>query len=463
MREAVASILVSFRRWQDAAGVAPRLMSSALRRAILPLGLSTLATLRREGISELHWKVLGDSLVRFFQHSGPVLTKLGQLLATRNDLLPDPVCGRLEALYTGQPAMSKRQLKRALKRAYPAGIPFADFEATPLAVGSIGQVHRARLKDGARVIVKLIRPGTARAIRRDLNAARVFVNLFTLFRRGSKSRRFLVSRALEDLARGLETESNLQNEADTFEEFRRRLDRNQNVYVPTCYIEWSSEDVLVLEELSGKPLSAIRAQSKEHPGVGKKAAHLALKEILGQIFDEGKFHADPHGGNLLLLEDGRLGLIDLGLTGELGVRERRNIARAARAFLARDADAAVRTLLEFGSISPDFDLEAFKRDVKEVLQRNKDDLIAHATGKGSKRKGGPFRLEELVSELFRVAAQHEIYLPPSTTLLIKTVVTIEGVARSLDPELNLMVTAVPIILKSLAPRFLRWSYWTGSK
>ncbi|MCZ6714774.1 MAG: hypothetical protein O7B29_12590, partial [Deltaproteobacteria bacterium] len=148
--------------------------------------------------------------------------------------------------------------------------------------------------------------------------------------------------------------------------------------------------------------------------------------------------------------------------GELGLHERRHIARAAKAFLSRDADAAIRALLEFGSISPDFDLESFKTDVKEVLRENKDDILAHATGRTAKRKNGTFRLGELVNELIRVAGRHGIYLPPSTTLLIKTVVTIEGVARSLDPELNLVVTAVPIILKSLTPRFLRWSYWTGS-
>lgn len=463
LRQVIGSIRESLIRWGDAAGVAPRLAASAVRRGILPLGFSTLATLRREGLSDLHWKVLGDSLVRFFRESGPVLTKLGQLLAVRNDLLPQAVCARLEALYTGQPAMPKRQLRRVLKQAYPSGSPFAEFHARPIAVGSIGQVHRARLPDGSPVIVKVIRPGMARAIRRDLNAARVFTKLFfMLFRRDRKSTRLMVSRALEDLAQALELESNLEHEAETVEDFRKRLARNPNVYVPICYRDWSRRDILVLEELTGKPLSLVREQSKEHPDVSKRTAHLALKEILSQIFEEGRFHADPHGGNLLLLEDGRLGLIDLGLTGELGLHERRHIARAAKAFLSRDADAAIRALLEFGSISPDFDLESFKTDVKEVLRENKDDILAHATGRTAKRKNGTFRLGELVNELIRVAGRHGIYLPPSTTLLIKTVVTIEGVARSLDPELNLVVTAVPIILKSLTPRFLRWSYWTGS-
>jgi ubiquinone biosynthesis protein len=217
--------------------------------------------------------------------------------------------------------------------------------------------------------------------------------------------------------------------------------------VPACYREWSSREVLVLEELSGRPLSRIR----DSDPAARPTANLALRQILAQIFDEGRFHADPHAGNLFLLDDGRLGLVDLGLTGELRAEDRKRITRAARAFLSGDAETAIRTLLEFGSVSPDFDLAAFRRDVSDVLRR-----------RGPHPERQPRRLEELVNDLLLVAARHEIYLPPSTTLLIKTVVTIEGVARSLDPEIDVIVTAIPIILRALTPRFLRWSTWRRS-
>jgi ubiquinone biosynthesis protein len=435
-------------RWQDAASLAPRLVVHGLRRALLGAGPSALGTLRREGLSELHWKVLGDALVRFLRSSGPVLTKLGQILATRADLLPRSVCSRLEALYDAHPPMSRRQLRRTLKRAYPEGAPFAAFDPAPVAVGSVGQVHRASLEDGSRVVVKLIRPGTEAAVRQEMNGLRVFAQLFfALFQGADGAAQRLVSRGLEDLARALEVESNLELEADAVDEFRRRFGRNKRVYVPICYREWSSRDVLVLEELSGRPLSRIR----DSDPAARRTASLALRQILAQIFDEGRFHADPHAGNLFLLEDGRLGLVDLGLTGELRLEDRKRITRAARAFLAGDAETAIRTLLEFGSVSPDFDLAAFKRDVTEVLRR-----------RGPNPERQPGRLEELVNDLLLVAARHEIYLPPATTLLIKAVVTIEGVARSLDPEIDVVVTAIPIILQSLTPRFLRWSHWRRS-
>ena len=460
LRESLASARATLRRWQDAATTAPRLALLAVRRGLLPVGVSTVATLHREGRSDLHWKVLGDALVRFFQGAGPLLTKLGQVLATRSDLLPPAVCARLETLYAGQPAMSRSQLKRRLLRAYGKQSPFADFDAKPIAVGSVGQVHRARLENGEPVIVKILRPGVHEAVQRDLNAARVFLQLFfRSFSRKNASAQHLAERALEDLARGFGSELDLENEADAFEEFRRRFKRNPRVYVPACYREWCSRDILVLEELSGEPLSALRARNQSDPAAARQAADLALREILTQIFDEGRFHADPHGGNLLLLKDGRLGLIDLGLTGALEAADRRNITRAVRAFLAGDWDASCRALLAFGTPPPDFVLEAFKSDIREVFHQSGVNLVAHVTGRAGGGGDGSRRLEDLVNALFQVAHRHRLYVPPSTTLLIKTLVTIEGVARSLDPNINVVVTAVPIILKSLTPRWLRWENW----
>jgi ubiquinone biosynthesis protein len=456
-RDGRTSRRTSLVRWRDAAGTAPRLVLSAVRHGILPVGLSALWTLRREGAAELHWKVLGDALVRFFRDAGPVLAKVGQVLATRSDLMPEAVCARLEALYTDHPAMPKAEVKRALLRAYPERRPFRRFDYRPLAVGSIGQVHRARLRDGTRVVVKLARPGIDEAIRRDLNAARVATDLFfTSIGRNRRVGRAVAARMLEDLAEELVRESDLGHEADAFEEFGRRFAKNPRVCVPTCYRQWSTREVLVLEELRGEPLSAVRERARSDPEAARRAADLALKEILRQVFDEGRFHADPHAGNLLILEDGRLGILDLGLTGELGDRDRRIVARAVRAFLARDPERALRALLEFGTLPEDFDLAAFRADVQKVFAEHGRDAALRAAGRSAEAPSDSSALEKLVDALFGVAHRHQIQLAPSTTLLIKTLVTIEGVARSLDPRINVVVAALPIILRSLAPPWLRW-------
>ncbi|MBI3542570.1 MAG: AarF/ABC1/UbiB kinase family protein [Deltaproteobacteria bacterium] len=436
-------------QWKDAATNVPRLAYNAVRFGMAPAAPRALDTLQSEGVSDLHWKVLGDGLARFLQSSGPVLTKMGQILAARDDLLPAELCARLEKLYSRQPPMPRRQLDQALREAFPGGAPFESFESEPLGVGSIGQVHRARLRSGEEVIVKVIRPGIAREIERDMNAGRALVGLF-----GSA----IALKALEDLAVGFRGEVDLRNEAASLEEFGRRFRKNPRVCVPKCYAELSSERVLVMEELKGEPLSELKRRAKDDREGARRAADLALKEILSQVFVEGRFHGDPHAGNLLVLPDGRLGLIDLGLTGEFSSKDRKNISRAVRAFLKRDPDSLIKALLGFGTVPDDFDLKAFSAEIAETVARGKAGVAAQVSG-----KGGGDALERFVNDLFRVAFRHRVYVPSSATLLIKTLVTIEGVARSLDPDVDLVAAAWPVLLKSLTPSWLRWISFRDSR
>jgi ubiquinone biosynthesis protein len=447
-------------RLADALTAAPRLAFTAVRYGVLPTPASTAFVMLREGPWALPSKAIGDALVRFAQHAGPLTTKVGQVLATRSDILPEAVCVRLEALYTRQPAMSRRQLDAALRAAFPRGLPFASFERQPIAVGSIGQVHRAALTSGGRVIVKLVRPGLARQIDRDLNGVELILDpLLQVPGFLSKATRLAVSRALRDLGAALRTEVDLRREAAALDDFGRRLRRNPRVCVPTVYREWCSEHVLVMEELTGEPLSAYRARAKAEPDAARRVADLALKEILTQVFEEGRFHADPHAGNLLVLPDGRLGLIDLGLTGESGEQDRTQIARAVRAFVAGDAETLTRALLGLGVPPPDFSEQAFRADVMAVVGRHETQVVAQMMGRNGGAAGNGRGLETLVNDLFRVAYRHGLYVPTSTTLLIKAVVTIEGVARSLNPGLNVVAAALPIVLRSMRPKWLKWSFW----
>jgi ubiquinone biosynthesis protein len=453
-----ANVWRSSRRLADAAAAVPRLTLNAVRWGVLPSGACAALTVLREGFSELHWKAAGDALVRFAQHSGPLLTKLGQVLATRNDVLPDAVCTRLEALYTDQPPMRRRQLFAALRAAFPHGSPFRRIDRHPMAVGSIAQVHRAELADGQRVIVKLVRPGLRRAIERDLNAAEVLLDLLLrLPGCAREATRLAVSRALRDLGTALRSEVDLRHEAQSLEEFGRRLRANPRVRVPRIYRQWCSESLLVMEELVGEALSVVRARAKADPETARRVADLALKEILAQVFDDGRFHADPHAGNLLILPDGRLGLIDLGLTGESREQDRLRVAKAVRAFVSGDPELLARALLEFGRLPPEFSYEAFKADVAAVTGRHEGRVVAQVIGANGDNPSKHNHLEDLVQELFKVAYRHNMYVPPSTTLLIKTVVTIEGVARSLNPNINVVATALPIVFRSLTRRWFKWS------
>jgi ubiquinone biosynthesis protein len=450
--------LETVQRWQRTAQAVPRVAVSAVRHGLMPAGLAAADTVRKEGLSQLHWKVVGDGLVRFLRGSGPVFTKFGQILATRTDLLPATVCARLESLYARQPPMSRRELNRTLRRAYGKDLPFAKLQRKPLAVGSVGQVHRARLRDGRRAIVKLLRPGVEDRIQRDLESARALLPLVIgLTGRSGSPARHLLGHTLDDLAAAYAREIDLRHEARSLQEFARRLESNRRVKVPECYAELSSQHALVMEELVGEPLSEYRRRAETDPEAASRVANLALTEILRQIFEHGHFHADPHGGNLLVLEDGRLGVVDLGLTGELRREDRRRIARAVRAFLARDAEALIQALLGFGETPPDFDPARFRSDVEAVVRAKGQRVVRRLAGRDADAASeASSALDEFVTKLFGVAHAHGVHVPVSTTLLVKTLVTIEGVARSLHPGLDLKTAALPVIVRSLAPRWVRW-------
>jgi ubiquinone biosynthesis protein len=435
----------------------PRFALGALRHGLLPAGPASARTLWREGWTELHWKVLGDGLVRLLRHSGPLFTKCGQIMATRTDLLPAALCARLESLYDEQPPMSAAELERALRRAYGRRHPFRRFDAKPIAVGSVGQVHRARLQGGEAAIVKLLRPGVEERITRDLELARSLLDLWlgAPWRTGPAPRALLI-RALDDLGSACAREVDLEREARTLRDFAQRFERNPRVVVPRCFEALSSKHALVMEELRGEPLSAYRRRAKRDPEAARRIANLALEEILRQIFEDGRFHADPHAGNLLILEDGRLGLVDLGLTGELGQDDRRRIARAIKAFVGRDADGLIQALLGFGALPPDFDAKEFDADVRRLVRDRGTRLAARLRGRAGQREAdGANPLEDFVTALFALADRHGIHVSASTTLLIKSLVTIEGVARSLHPDLDLAAAAVPVVLRSLAPRWMQ--------
>ncbi len=444
------SSIKSIQLWFRAIGRVPNLAGLAVRSSARAISTDALKTLKKEGTSELHWKILGDGLVNFFRQSGPLLTKLGQILATRNDLLPPTVCRKLESLYNKQPPMKKSDLDKILFNNYRGKKPFKSFEYQALGVGSVGEVHRATLVTGENVIVKLIRPGSKESIERDALVSRALINgLFFTLGVKYKTTHLMIDKILSDLEMGFLSELNLKLEGAALNTFRSQLKKNSSVYVPKCYTELSSASVLVMEELNGIPLSQYREQIKSDPKKAKKIADLALREILTQIFDAGFFHADPHAGNIIVLEDGRLGFIDFGLTGEFTKKNRKAIGKAVKALLSKDVDSLISSLLEFGTVPKTFKLAAFKQDIAKIVRSHKES--------DSKK------LDALVNQLFVVAFKHQIYVPASTTLLIKTLVTIEGVARSIDPDLNLMSVAVPVVLHSLTPKWLRFGSFFSRK
>lgn len=415
--------------------------------------------LYQEGFEEFSKKLAGDSLAAVLRNSGPVFIKLGQILSTREDLLGTTVCQRLEILYNKQPAAPYSQVKSILKKR-KIWSHIKSIERKALGVGSIGQVHRATLKTGETLILKILRPGVARQITQDIAQLKNLVErLFsTASVRASldPALRFTILKLLENLGKALVKEVDLVLEKEQLSRFAHIMKGRAELVVPKVFEEWCDSELLVMEELKGESLSDYRKRNSQNSVALKKYAGIALKEVLRQVFTEGAFHADPHMGNLIVLADGRLGFIDFGLTGELSNRDRAQLGKAIKALMAKDAEKLIQSLLGFGEIPPDFNEAAFRDEVIQVVQAQRAELSTQLLGNTEAQADGTSSLEHLVNDLFTVAYRHHIAVPESSILIIKTLVTIEGVARRLDPGVNVAAIALPILLKATAK-----SWWAN--
>lgn len=395
-------------------------------------------------LSRKEWPLvyLGELLAALCEGSGPVFVKVGQVLATREDLLPAPLCARLRQLYSEQRAVSFRALEKELRRAYDPW-PFGSVDCTPLGVGTVGQVHRAVLTDGSTVVVKVLKPGVQAAVERDLE---LFEGILGLLPPSTRQQMGMIERAITDLRSHFEQELDLENEARNLVAFKERCRRNPAIHIPHCYTELSRPGILVMEHVEGTPLGALDGQLES--AEAQDIARTILRELLTQVFEHGQFHGDPHGGNLIRMSDGRIALIDFGLTGEMSTEMRQNLIEAVKAIISHNPDRAMDALLRF-AIAPDhFDRAQFRGRVAEVYREHRASHMT--TGMG---------LEALVTALFSQAYQSGLYLPPNTMVFIKAMVTIEGVARKLDPKIDVKGLASVVVLKSGVRSI--WRKWTS--
>ena len=407
-------------------------------KSLIQTGKSLPTVLGREKLTAVPLVLFGEMIANYLQEAGPLFTKLGQVLVTRGEILPKESLKPLEQLLDSQAPISFQIVESVLQENQIFD-QFADFEEKPLAVGSVGQVHKASLKDGTEVIVKIAKPDLESAIQRDME---VLQGLLKLYSNVTGNHSEYWSMLLKDLERSFLQELNFENEAESLQKFREQVVQHNKVYIPQFFEELSSENVLVMEYLEGKPLAKVRNDPEADQQLRKQLAGTVLDEVLQQIFSSGYFHGDPHAGNFILMEDGRIGMIDLGLTGTLTGPDRKRLGEAVRAVIRGDREAAYKALLGFGYTPDDFDSEAFKEGVKQTFADYKEN---------PDRPG----LEILVNELFQVAHQHRLYVPPDTVLLIKSLVTIEGLAKSLDPDINVIARSIPVVLKARLPKALQ--------
>ena len=359
---------------------------------------------------------LADDLERL----GPAYIKLGQLLSTRSDLLPPEYLDSLARLQDHVEPFSFADVERIVQEELGVRISkgFASFDATPLAAASLGQVHRATLRDGRNVAVKVQRPDAREQVAGDL-AAFAEVAEF-LDRHTSAGRLASFSEIVEEFRKTILEELDYRREAQNLTTLHDNLASFRRIVVPLPIADYSSGRVLTMEYIAGTKITAL------HPVVRVDLDPSGLVEelfqaYLRQIIIDGFFHADPHPGNGLITDDGRLALIDLGMVSRLSVARQESLLKLLISVAEGHADQAVDVATHIGHKSEHFDRAATERDISDLVTRYKDAKLQEV------------QAGAVIMQLSRIAGQHGLRLPAELTLLGKTLLNLDEVARTLAP------------------------------
>lgn len=394
--------------------------------------------LRRGQPSTAEWEPpsrVASALREALTDGGVTFVKLGQVLSTRPDILPPAFIAELSRLHSSVPAVPWSQVRPVIEAELdrPLEEVFESIDESALAAASVAQIHLARLLDGREVVVKVQRPSARREVTADLD---IVLRLADRIQRTTVWGRTL---GVRDLAKGFSAA--LEEELDYRVELgnmRAVAAHSHDVAVPTPYPELSTRRILVMDRLSGAPLSSADAIIAALPRAKRQEiAQTLLTTILGQLTTGGVFHADLHAGNILMTQSGDLGLLDFGSVGRLDRRGRESFSRLLLAVEAQDATLATDAILDLLIAPSDVDDRALERQVGDLLVRHGGGL-------------GPGGTAQLVVDLMRTVVGYGLTVPPQIAAAFRALGALEGSLQLLDPGLDLVTSA-----RSAAPGLLR--------
>jgi ubiquinone biosynthesis protein len=385
----------------------------------------------------------GDHLARplrlALEEAGVTFVKLGQMLATRDDLLPPAFVSELSRLQSQVTPAPWPEVEAVLHEAYgrPVGEVFAEFDAVPLAAASVAQVHLARLQCGEPVVVKVQRPGIRPVVERDLDIICRFA------RRLEERTHWAASLGMVDLAEGfagsMHEELDFRVEAKnlaTIGNAWARRPKDPVVRLPSVHDDLSGERVLVLERLPGQPLSSAQAllddPALDRPGLARGL----LANMLRQIIADGTFHADPHQGNILLLDDGTIGLVDFGSVGRVDSRLRAALLQLIGSVRRGNATALCDALLEVVERPEDLDEQGLERAVGRFM------ALHFAPGSTPDT--------QVFVALFRLVSAYGLKIPPEIAAVFRALATLEGTLTRISPGFDMVAESQTLVAEQLA-------------
>jgi ubiquinone biosynthesis protein len=371
---------------------------------------------------------------------GPTYIKLGQVLSTRPDLVPIDFLDELAKLQDEVPPFPFSEAKAAVEAEFgtPLEELFVELADHPLASASIGQVHKARLKDGQAVAVKFQRPGIQKIIEVDLE---IMLHLATLAERHLKE--FEIHRPVkivEEFARTLEKEIDYNIEATHMERIARQFLDVPYVYIPAVFREFTTSRILTTELIDGIKIS--RIEKLDAAGLDKKViAERIVELVLTQAFDHGFFHADPHPGNIFVLADNVICLVDFGMMGIVDRTTREGFIDLIDSIVHQHEVKTAEVLLNLTDWDEQPDIRALEREVSDFMGRHLYKPLKD------------MEIGKLLQDLIQLTLRFRLRIPPDIFLMIKALSAVEGVGRTLDPEFDIVAHASPFIKRVKLERF----------
>ncbi|MFP5465130.1 MAG: ubiquinone biosynthesis regulatory protein kinase UbiB [Gammaproteobacteria bacterium] len=381
----------------------------------------------------------GVRLREALEKLGPIFVKFGQILSTRRDLLPPDIADELVRLQDQVPPFPGEQARRLIEAAYgqPLTTVLAEFDDVPLASASIAQVHAGRLPDGREIVIKVVRPGIAPRIRRDIRLLYMLARF--AHRVVRETRRLRPVEVVREFELTLLDELDLMREAGNASQLRRHWLDSPDLYVPEVYWDYVRPNVMMMERIRGIGIDNIAAMHVA--GVDfQRLAERGVEIFFRQVFEHNFFHADMHAGNIFVGPNEQYIAVDFGIVGSLRPQDQRYLAENFVAFFNRDYATVAKAHLRAGWVPADMRVDQFEGAIRAVCEPIFDKPL----------KDISFGI--LLLRLFQVARRFDMQVQPQLVLLQKTLLNIEGLGRRLYPELDLWRTAKPFLERWMAER-----------
>jgi ubiquinone biosynthesis protein len=368
---------------------------------------------------------------------GPSFVKLGQLMSTRADIFPPEYIEEFRKLQDRVPPIPYSEIEKVIEEELkqPVAEIFSQFNQEPFAAASVAQVHHATLPSGEKVVVKVIRPGISKKVREDI---RLMYYLADKIERSFDVGRILApTNLVREFERTIFKEIDMLIEAGSIEKFAFNFREVDELYIPKVYWDYITKSILVMERIDGIKMDQVD-ELKAHGIDPKEVSRIGLRSFSRQLMEFGFFHADPHPGNTIVMYDGRVSLVDFGITGYLDEETMRQIANIFLGYAEHDYDMVMDAFLEAGLLDEEkVDLDSFRTDLKDASEAFYGRSLQSIS------------VKDVYDQIIFLALKYHIQLPRNLLLLLKTFVQTEALGKILQSDVSLLEFTKPYAKKLL--------------